>query len=186
MATAVAGGAAAPGAERGREPAWRRDPAGAAGGGAGGRRLGPGHRPRAVRLRGCPGPAPAFVPPEAGCAARAPRRRRRAGLDPGPRPASPASTRHGSTRRLLPETWACRPVTRLPGEGLRWGRGRPLGGRGLPAPLSRPGECLWSRDGALLLYISVALKVRKKMASRDGLVEEATLGRKNSAIKAAE
>lgn len=59
MATAVAGGAAAPGAERGREPAWRRDPAGAAGGGAGGRRLGPGHRPRAVWLRGCPGRAPA-------------------------------------------------------------------------------------------------------------------------------
>lgn len=32
MATAVAGRAAAPGAERGREPAWRRDLAGAAGG----------------------------------------------------------------------------------------------------------------------------------------------------------
>ena len=89
MATAVAGGAAAPGAERGREPAWRRDLAGAAGGGwgrgggAGGRRLGPGHPPRAVRLRGCPGLDPASrlsptgcrLPPTASCPRRAARHR---------------------------------------------------------------------------------------------------------------
>lgn len=67
MATAVAGGAAAPGAERGREPAWRRDLAGAAGGEGeggrpGGRRLGPGHPPRAVRLRGSPGLGPGLSP----------------------------------------------------------------------------------------------------------------------------
>lgn len=87
MATAVAGGAAAPGAERGREPAWRRDLAGAAGGEGeggrpGGRRLGPGHQPRAVRLRGSPGLGPGLsplasrLPPQADCSAPTRRRRR--------------------------------------------------------------------------------------------------------------
>lgn len=58
MATAVAGGAAAPGAERGREPGWRRDLAEAAGG-EGGRKATRAWAPaRAVRLRSCcPGPA---------------------------------------------------------------------------------------------------------------------------------
>lgn len=57
MATAVAGGAAAPGAERGREPGWRRDLAEAAGG-KGGRKATRAWAPaRAVRLRSCPGPA---------------------------------------------------------------------------------------------------------------------------------
>lgn len=57
MATAVAGGAAAPGAERRREPGWRRDLAEAAGG-KGGRKGTRAWAPaRAVRLRSCPGPA---------------------------------------------------------------------------------------------------------------------------------
>lgn len=94
MATAVAGGAAAPGAERGREPGWRRDLAEAAGG-EGGRKATPAWAPaRAVRLRSCcPGPAR----PRAFRLRRARpwRRRRRGGAGrgrrytragPGPRP----------------------------------------------------------------------------------------------------
>lgn len=68
MATAVAGGAAAPGAERGREPAWRRDLAGAAAGRSGGRR-------KATRtwapaqdgaVEGLPRPGPGLPPPARG------------------------------------------------------------------------------------------------------------------------
>lgn len=106
MATAVAGGAAAPGAERGREPAWRRDLAGAAGGGwEGGRRKaartwapaqggaaeglprpGPGFSPLAYRL---PPPAPGGLrgtdPAVATATGWAGRGRCRAELDPRPR-----------------------------------------------------------------------------------------------------
>lgn len=68
MATAVAGGAAAPGAERGREPGWRRDLAEAAGG-EGGRKANRAWAPaRAVRLRSLlprPGPARPGVAPSA-------------------------------------------------------------------------------------------------------------------------
>lgn len=142
MATAVAGGAAAPGAERGREPAWRRDLAGAAGGwgeAEGDSDLGA--RPRAVWLSGCPSPSlgPASrllpsasrLPSRAGCAA--PTRRRRAGqgrhgeeIEPRPRGPGPGprarlpllpSRAPGAVpaQRPLSATWASRPLTRLPG-----------------------------------------------------------------------
>lgn len=138
MATAVAGGAAAPGAERGREPAWRRGPAGAAGGAAGGRRLGPGRRPRAVRRRASrPGLASGLRPPARGglrCAVR----RRRGGA--APRRAGPSTPRPACapSARPTPAGGRCGQRGLLPPAAPRAGAST-LGGRGRPARLS--GSC---------------------------------------------